>query len=84
MGKIEKLIDKIYGRPVPVDISYQDAARLLISIGCSIRKGSGSHRVFNYSGYPEAIVLVEKENLKQYHVQDIRKLLEHIGLTRTK
>lgn len=82
MGKFEKLIHKIYGRPVPVDMSYQDAARLLISIGCTVRKRGGSHRVFHYPGYPAAVVLMEDENLRQYQVLNIRKLLEHIGLTR--
>ncbi|NHM26040.1 MULTISPECIES: type II toxin-antitoxin system HicA family toxin [Desulfofundulus] len=82
MGKFEKLIKKIYSRPVPVDITYQEAARLLISVGCTMRKRGGSHRVFTYPGYPYVIVLMESENLKQYQVLDIRKLLEHIGLTR--
>jgi len=84
LGKFEKLIHRFYGQPMPSDISYQEAAKILIGIGCSIRKGSGSHRVFNYRSYPEAIVLIEKENLKQYQVQDIRKLLEYIGLARMK
>ncbi|OPX92592.1 MAG: hypothetical protein A4E53_00383 [Pelotomaculum sp. PtaB.Bin104] len=84
MGRFEKLVQRFYDRPVPSDISYQEAARLLIGIGCIIRKGSGSHRVFNYHDYPEPIVLVERDNLKQYQVQDIRKLLEYIGLSRMK
>jgi len=84
LGKFEKLIHKIYGRPMPINISYQDAARLLISIGCTVRKRGGSHRVFHYPGYPAAIVLMEDENLHQYQVQDIRKLLEHIGLSKMK
>ncbi len=82
MSKFEKLVRKLYRRPVPTDITYREAAQLLISVGCTPRKGSGSHRIFRHPDYPEAIVLMEGEELRQYQVLDIRKLLEHIGLTR--
>jgi predicted RNA binding protein YcfA (HicA-like mRNA interferase family) len=56
--------------------------KLLISVGCTASKGSGSHCIFRHPDYPEAIVLMEGEDLRQYQVLDIRKLLEYIGLTR--
>lgn len=80
MGRFEKLLKKFYIHPVPVDISYQEAARLLLAIGCTMRKRSGSHRVFTYPGYAQSIVLMENENLRQYQVQDIKDLLKHIGI----
>lgn len=80
MSKFEKLLKRFYSHPVPVDISYQDAARLLLAIGCTMRKRSGSHRVFTYPGYSQSIVLMENENLRQYQVQDIKNLLKYIGI----
>jgi len=80
LSKFEKLLKKFYKYPVPVGISYQEAARLLLAIGCTMRKRSGSHRVFTYPGYPQSIVLMENENLRQYQVQDIKNLLIYIGI----
>ncbi|SFF97694.1 HicA toxin of toxin-antitoxin [Desulfotomaculum arcticum] len=80
MGKFEKLLKRFYQHPVPLDIPYQEAARLLLVIGCSMRKRSGSHRVFTYSGYSKSIVLMENENLRLYQVQDIKNLLNYIGI----
>ncbi|MBF7083944.1 type II toxin-antitoxin system HicA family toxin [Desulfallas sp. Bu1-1] len=80
MSKFEKLLKRFYSHPVPVDISYQDAARLLLAIGCTMRKRSGSHRVFTYPGYSQSIVLMENENLRQYQVQDIKNLFKYIGI----
>jgi predicted RNA binding protein YcfA (HicA-like mRNA interferase family) len=80
LSKFEKLLKRFYSHPVPVDISYQDAARLLLAIGCTMRKRSGSHRVFTYPGYSQSIVLMENENLRQYQVQDIKNLLKYIGI----
>ncbi|AGL01141.1 hypothetical protein Desgi_1670 [Desulfoscipio gibsoniae DSM 7213] len=80
MGKFEKLLKRFNQHPVPLDISYQEAARLLLVIGCSMRKRSGSHRVFTYLGYSKLIVLMENENLRPYQVQDIKDLLKYIGI----
>lgn len=80
MSKFEKLLKRFYGHPMPVDITYQEAARLLLAIGCTMRKRSGSHRVFTYPRYAQSIVLMENENLRQYQVQDIKDLLEYIGI----
>lgn len=82
MSKLEKLVRRFYTSPAPNDITYSEAARLLIAIGCTMRKRGGSHRVFSYPGYPEGIVIMEGEKLRQYQVLDIRRLLEFIGFVR--
>jgi len=80
LGKFEKLLKRFDRHPVPADISYQEAVRLLLAIGCTMRKRAGSHRVFTYPGYTQSIVLMEDENLRQYQVQDIKNLLKYIGI----
>jgi len=80
LGKFEKLLKRFYRRPTPLDISYQEAARLLLAIGCTMRKRTGSHRVFTYPGYSQSIVLMENEALRLYQVQDIKDLLKYIGI----
>ncbi len=80
MSKFEKLLRRFYQYPIPVDISYQEASRFLLAIGCAMRKRTGSHRVFTYPGYSESIVLMEGEKLRSYQVQDIKNLLKYIGV----
>ncbi len=80
MGKFENLLKRFNQHPVPMHISYQEVARLLLVIGCSMRKRSSRHRVFTYSGYPKSIVLMENDNLRPYQVQDIKDLLKYIGI----
>ena len=80
MGRFEKLLKRFLKKPVPKDISYQEAARLLLAVGCGMRKRSGSHRVFTYPGYTKSIVLMEGETLRRYQVQEIRELLKYLRL----
>lgn len=45
-----------------------------------MRKKGGSHSHFKYAGYREIITLMENENVRQYQVEDVKKLLKHIGI----
>ncbi|PKM79483.1 MAG: hypothetical protein CVU88_05660 [Firmicutes bacterium HGW-Firmicutes-13] len=81
MGKIDKYLEYLYKYPVPNDVKYESAARFLISIGCKMRKKKGgSHRIFTYTGYTKVITLIENENLKTYHIKQIKELLKFIGI----
>ena len=82
MGKFEKLLKRFLKKPIPLDITYSEAARLLLAVGCAMRKKSGSHRIFTYPGYIESIVLMEGENLRRYQVQAIKELLKNLGLAK--
>lgn len=79
MSQFEKFLKRIYQNPIPKDITYNEMAKFLVAIRCTIRKKTGtSHRQFKYPGYFEVITLMEDENVKEYQVRDVRELLDFI------
>ena len=81
MGKLEKLLHKIFRHPIPNDTQYSEMAKLLISVGCTVQKRTGSsHRNFKHPNFPQIITLMETELVRPYQVKLVRELLENIGI----
>lgn len=81
LSKVEKFLHRLLRNPTPNDIQFIEMAKFLLSIGCTMRKkGGGSHRHFKYTGYREIITLMENENIREYQVEQVKKLLKHIGI----
>lgn len=81
MGKLEKLLHKIFKHPIPNDIQYSAMAKLLISVGCIVQKRTGSsHRNFKHPNFPKIITLMETELVRPYQIKLVRELLEKIGI----
>lgn len=81
MGKLEKLLHKIFKQPIPNDLQYNEIAKLLITVGCTVQKRTGSsHRNFKHPNFPKIITLMETELVRPYQIKLIRELLENIGI----
>lgn len=81
LGKLEKLLNKIFKHPIPNDIQYSEIAKLLLSVGCTVQKRTGSsHRNFKHPNFPKIITLIETELVRPYQIKLVRELLENIGI----
>ncbi len=75
MGKREKLLRRILSGQSDYDISFNELANLLLSLGFKMRQ-EGSHRIFTKDGIVERINLQsEGSKAKGYQVRQIRKIL---------
>jgi hypothetical protein len=84
LGKLEKFLEKLYRRPIPTDIRYEEAARYLLSIGCRPPKNKGtSHRTFIHPDCPQQPVgLMKGTLLRKYQIEEIKKLNSLLGIYR--
>jgi predicted RNA binding protein YcfA (HicA-like mRNA interferase family) len=81
LGKLEKLLHKIFKHPIPNDIQYSEVAKLLISVGCTIQKRTGSsHRNFKHPNFPKIITLMGTELVRPYQIKLVRELLGNLGI----
>jgi len=81
LGKLEKLLHRIYKHPIPSDIRYDEIAKLLVCVGCTMqKKTSSSHRNFKHTDFPKIITLIESELVRPYQIKLIKELLENIGV----
>jgi len=80
LSKIQKLIDKIFRHPTPNDIKYDEMSKLLVVLGCSIQRKTGtSHRHYKHPEFPKVITLMEAELVRPYQIKLVRELLKSIG-----
>ena len=71
MSKLDKLIQKILeGRQT----SYEDAERILLFLGFSV-KISSSHHVFRKDEYKHVISLKRRSQLQKYQIKDLQEVL---------
>lgn len=77
MSRLEKFLTKLYRRPIPNDIRYDEAARYLLAIGCRPPKNKGtSHRLFIHPDFPQQPVgLIKDTNLRKYQIEEMKKLI---------
>ncbi|MCY8061615.1 type II toxin-antitoxin system HicA family toxin [Bacillus spizizenii] len=82
MTKFQKFLDRLFRKPPPRDIRYDEAARYLKTIGCKVVKGTGSHRVFTHPKFPEyPIVLVEdRKCVRRYQIDSMVHLADLLEL----
>jgi predicted RNA binding protein YcfA (HicA-like mRNA interferase family) len=75
MGKKEKVLEKILSGQADYNISFNDLANLLISLGFKRRQKS-SHHIFTKEGVNERINLqAEGTKAKGYQIKQIREIL---------
>ena len=81
-NKQRKVLEKIFQKPTPSNIKYNEVESLLISLGVNVdtsRKGSNVY--FEYNGKMQNIHRPHPQNeLKKYAVEDIRNFLSSIGV----
>ena len=78
MGKIEKLIQKIFSKQ---QISYKDAERILFELEYKL-KINGSHHVFRKPGHKH-ITLKQRPQLLSYQIADLQEALKDHGYKKT-
>lgn len=84
MTKVQKFLDRLLKKPSPKDLRYDEVARFLKSIKCTVVKGKGSHRVFTHESYPNnPIVLVDdKKSVRKYQIDAIIELITLLGIVK--
>lgn len=77
-------MEKLYRRPIPIDIRYADAVRFLLSIGCRLPKNKGtSHSTFIHPDFPnQPVGLVKDTMLRKYQVDEMKKLISLLDIYR--
>ncbi|CDK30814.1 type II toxin-antitoxin system HicA family toxin [Candidatus Babela massiliensis] len=74
MSILEKLISKVFSDS---PISYNEAEKLLITLGFSLRI-KGSHHIFIKPHYLRAVSIKKRKELLAYQIKDLRQvLLDH-------
>ena len=79
MSKNEKLIRKIFDGQ---HISYDDAEKILVSLGFAT-KSEGSHHVFRKKGFPRNISIKKRPQLLPYQIKDLKEVLQEHGYPKT-
>ncbi len=75
MSKLEKLVKRVLAGQ---SISYDDAERLLLSIGF-VMKSEGSHHVFRKKGFSKNISIKKRPQLLPYQIKDLKEVLKDHG-----
>lgn len=81
MSRFEKLLNRLLRKPTPNDVKFEEMAKFLISIGCTMRKKKGtSHRQFKYPNFIHVITLMEGVVVREYQIDQVIELLIFIGV----
>ena len=79
MSRIIKLIDRLYSRPIPNDITHDEIIRLARHYGCIVRNG-GNHQI--QIVYPDLGVVipipVHGKTIKEAYIKQIKDLFDKI------
>lgn len=80
ISQIEKIEQKIRKKPIPKNISFQEAKRLLEHYECVFSNGGGSHYTISspISKFPVTIADHSPEPLKRYNIKDIISIIDQI------
>ena len=78
-SKRQATYDKVWTNPPRKDIEFSEVEKLLISIGCKVKQGSGSRITFVLDDYRLKMHRPHqqkgKPTLKTYQIEDIRTFL---------
>ncbi|MFH0909074.1 MAG: type II toxin-antitoxin system HicA family toxin [bacterium] len=83
MGKHEKLLARLQGKPCARDFSWSDLATLLSHFGYAEQTGSGSRRKFIRAATKHVISLHKRhpdDTLLQYQIKDVLNSLKEEGV----
>jgi hypothetical protein len=80
-SKQRKVLKAIFENPTRRDIAWADIEGLLVSVGCRVIAGGGSHvRIVHGTLVTSFSRPHPAKEAKQYQVRDARRLLETIGI----
>ena len=85
MAKIDKLIEKLYRKPVPNDIRIDEIEKIATHYGC-ITKPGGKHQM-KIIHIPTGTVIPiphHGDTVAEAYIKQIKALLDEIGLEETR
>lgn len=80
MGQIEKLLEKLSAKPIPNDIKFSDAEKLLLHFRFTKKEGKGSHVKFNHKQLDYHLSLPrDGANLKSIYVKQVIEAIREVA-----
>jgi predicted RNA binding protein YcfA (HicA-like mRNA interferase family) len=80
MAKQDKVEEKLYKKPPPTDLHWDELRGLLLSKGYREIQGSGSRVKFHHPEHGDALISIHKPHpsgiLKRYQIKDVIEALE--------
>ncbi len=76
MSKFEKLVIKLLSGNADSNFGFEELRNVLLTLGFTERKTSGSHQIFFKEGIPEIINIQPKDGkAKPYQVKQVRNII---------
>ena len=76
VGKIDKLCEKFFRKPIPNDITFNEVKTLFTHFGCDIIQGGRHPKVVHKASGTVISVSRHGDSVKEYCVKQLRDLLE--------
>jgi UDP-N-acetylglucosamine pyrophosphorylase len=78
LSKIDKLLKKFYEKPIPNDITFDEAMRIMKHFGCIIENG-GNHTKVVCKQPPRVIPIPRHgKNVEEAYIKQLKELLDLI------
>lgn len=79
MAKIEKLLEKLYRKPIPNDIRVEEIEKIAKHYGCVVQPG-GKHpmKIIHIQSGTVIPIPIHGDTVKEAYVKQFKKLLDEI------
>lgn len=79
MAKIEKLLEKLYRKPVPNDIRIDEVEKIVKHFGCIVKPG-GKHpmKIIHISSGTVIPIPIHGDTIKEAYIKEIKELINEI------
>ena len=80
MSRIDKLIDKLYKKPIPNDITYDEIEKIADHFGCIVSKKRGKHPLKIIHKESGTIIPIPKHGkcVQEAYIKQLKVLLDEI------
>lgn len=80
MSRIQKLIEKLYRKPIPNDMTYEEIEKLALYFGCKFQKSGGRHpmKVIHLETGTIIPIPTHGKTVKEVYVKELKKLFDTI------
>ena len=79
MAKIEKLLERLYKKPIPNDIRIDEVEKIVKHFGCIVQPG-GKHpmKIIHVPSGTVIPIPIHGDTVKEAYIKQIKKLLDEI------
>ena len=78
MSQLQKLIDRLYSKPIPNDITFDEVETLASAFGCKVMAGGKHMRVVHKPSGSVIPIPRHGKNVGEAYIKQLRDLFERI------